>query len=65
MSHHNAKQFDPSLWLNRWRDAGGAWAGTAILLPPQHRRQLRAMLDELGPDDIRAIAEHLGAKAAA
>lgn len=57
--------FDPAAWLNRWRDAGGGWAGTAVLMPPEHRRQLRAMLDELGPDEIRAIAAHLGAKAAA
>lgn len=57
--------FNPAHWLDRWRDAGGGWAGTAVLMPPQHRRQLRAMLDQLGPDEIRAIAEHLGAKAAA
>lgn len=60
-----APSFSPSDWLARWSAVGGGWAGTAILMPPEHGRQLRAMLDELGPDEIRAIAEHLGAKAAA
>lgn len=57
--------FDPRLWLNRWRDAGGAWANSTLLLPPQHRRTLQTMVDELAPEDIRAIAEHLGAQVAA
>lgn len=65
MQSHNPDNFDPAAWLARWRNAGGGWAGSAILLPPQHRRKLRAMLDELGPDDIRAVAEHLGAQVAA
>lgn len=63
MSQHDP--FDPARWLAAWKDAGGGWAGTAVLMPPEHRRQLRAMLDELGPDEICAIAEHLGAEAAA
>lgn len=59
-------KFDPAAWLERWRDAGGAWANSTLLLPPQHRRTLQAMVDELAPDDIRAIAEHLlGAQVAA
>lgn len=57
--------FDPARWLARWQAAGGGWAGRNLLLPPEHRRQLRAMLDELGPDEIRAIAAHLGAQVAA
>ena len=65
MQLHETEQFDPAEWLARWRDADGGWAGTAVLMPPEHRRKLRAMLSELGPDEIRAIAEHLGAQVAA
>lgn len=60
-----APSFSPRDWLARWRDAGGAWANSTLLLPPQHRRSLQTMVDELAPDEIRAIAAHLGAKAAA
>ncbi|WP_137871475.1 hypothetical protein [Sphingopyxis sp. 2PD] len=55
--------FDPRSWLAAWTAAGGAWANSTLLLPPQHRRSLRAMLDELGADEIRAVAEHLGVSA--
>lgn len=52
--------FDPAQWLTRWRDAGGGWAGRNLLLPPPHRRRLKAMLRELDAGDILAVAEHLG-----
>ena len=57
------RAFEPAHWLNRWRDAGGGWAGTALLLPPRYRPRLRAMLDKLGAEEIRAVAEHLGVSA--
>lgn len=52
--------FDPVRWLSNWTDAGGAWAGRTLILPPPHRPRLRAMIGKLSADEIKAVAEHLG-----
>ena len=54
------QKFDPAAWLDAWAKAGGTWSGTTLILPPPDRPRLRAMLDELGADEIKAVAEHLG-----
>lgn len=58
--HDATDNFDPAAWLASWKQAGGGWAGRALLLPPPHRPRLRAMISKLGADEIRAVAEHLG-----
>lgn len=52
--------FDPARWLASWSAAGGGWAARTLILPPPDRPRLRAMLDKLGADEIRAVAAHLG-----
>jgi hypothetical protein len=54
------EQFDPTEWLASWKHAGGGWAAHTLILPPPDRTRLRAMLDKLGADEIRAVAAHLG-----
>lgn len=54
------QQFDPAAWLAPWSAAGGGWAGRNLLLPSQHRRALQRMVDDLAPDELRAVAEHMG-----
>lgn len=61
--HDTTDKFDPAEWLAAWSATGGGWAGTALLLPPPYRPRLRAMLDKLGADEIRAVAAHLGVSA--
>lgn len=56
----NTEPFDPAAWLARWSAAGGGWAGRNLLLPSQHRRALQRMVDDLAPDELRAVAEHMG-----
>jgi len=57
---HNPEQFNAAQCLAHWTEAGGGWVGRSLLLPPQHRRALRCMVDDLAPDELRAVAEHMG-----
>lgn len=58
-------RFDPEQWLDRWKAAGGGWAGRNLLLPPPHRSALQKLVDDLGPEELRALAVHLGVEEAA
>lgn len=57
------EQFDPAAWLDRWKQAGGAWATSIIMRPRQHAddQALDALCRELDEDKQRALAEHLEA----
>ncbi len=52
------REFDPETWLQRWKDAGGAWAGQKLLIP-RPDANLRRMIRDLAFDEVIALAEHM------
>lgn len=54
---HN--QFDPALWLTRWKEAGGAWAGPHLLPLAGDPDALNALARELTDERRQALGEYL------
>lgn len=52
--------FDPARWLASWSAAGGGWAGRHLVYPPTKTPALRKLARQLGVDEIRALAQHMG-----
>lgn len=50
--------FDAAAWLDRWKAAGGAWAGRRLLIL-QPDANLRRMIRDLAFDEVIALADHL------
>ena len=51
--------FDPALWLARWKEAGGGWVNSTLLLLDGDPAVLNALARELTDDRRAALGEHL------
>ena len=57
MSQRDA--FDPRYWLQRWREAGGGWANTTLMLFDGDTIALNRLAQELNDDRREMLRQHL------
>ena len=53
------EKFDPSRWLDRWRDAGGGWASTHLLLLDGDQIALNRLSQELNDGRRELVRQKL------